>query len=170
MLFFDNRVVIPTSLRKDILDRLHMAHQGVTGMILRAQKSFFWPGIQSDIQRKRDSCISCMESAPSHSSMPPHPPTRPEYPFQSICIDYCHYAGHRYGVMVDRFSNWPCVWKASNRSAADWLMSFCATFGVPEEISTDGGPEFTSGVMADLMADFGIRHRVSSAYHPHSWA
>ena len=105
MLFFDNRVVIPTSLRKEILDRLHMAHQGVTGMILWAQKSFFWPGIQSDIQRKRDSCISCMESVPSHSYMPAHPPTRPEYPFQSICIDYCHYAGHRYiyNVLFQRF-------------------------------------------------------------------
>ena len=41
-------------------------------------------------------------------------------------------------------------------------------FGIPEEVSTDGSPEFTSGAMAELLQDFGIRHRVSSAYHPHS--
>ena len=45
-------------------------------------------------------------------------------------------------------------------------------FGIPEEVSTNGGPEFTSGAMAELLKDFGICHRVSSAYHPHSnlWA
>ena len=93
---------------------------------------------------------------------------RPEYPFQSICIDYCHYAGHKYGVMVDRFSNWPCVSKAKTQSITEWLTSFCMQFGIPEELSTDGGPEFTSGEMTALLKDFGIRHRVSSAYHPHS--
>ena len=41
-------------------------------------------------------------------------------------------------------------------------------FGIPEEISTDGKPDFTSGAMAELLQDFGIHHRVSSAYHPHS--
>ena len=70
--------------------------------------------------------------------------------------------------MVDRFSNWPIIWKASNSSAVDWLTNFCSQFGVPEEISTDGGPEFTSGAMAGVMEEFGIKHRVSSAYHPHS--
>ena len=112
-----------------------------------------------------------MESAPSLSLLPPCPPMRPEYPFQSICIDYCHYAGHRYGVMVDCF-NWPCIWKVKTQSAAEWLTSFCMQFGIPEEVSTDGGLEFTSGAMAELLQDFGICHRVSSAYHPHSnlWA
>ena len=76
-----------------------------------------------------------MESVPSLSPLPPHPPMRPEYPFQSICIDYCHYAGHRYGLMVDQFSNWPCVWKAKSTSAAEWLNSFCMQLGIPEEIS-----------------------------------
>ena len=168
LVYFGDWVVIPEALKQDMLDGLHLAHQGVTAMILQAQSSFFWPGIQADIQRKRDSCISCMESAPSHSPLPPQPLMRPEYPFQSICIDYCHYAGHRYGVMVDHFSNWPCVWKATTRSAAEWLTSFCMQFGIPEEVSTDGGPEFTSGAMAALLQDFGIRHMVSSAYHPHS--
>ena len=160
--------MIPKSLRKEVLEGLHVGHQGVTSMILRAQSSFFWPGIQADIQRKRDACVSCMESAPSHSPLPPHPPIRPEYPFQSVCIDYCFHAGHKYGVMVDRYSNWPCIWKASKKSAVEWLTSFCAMFGIPEELCSDGGPEFTSNAMQELMKDFGIRHRKRLAYHPHS--
>ena len=81
---------------------------------------------------------------------------RPEYPFQSICIDYCHYAGHKYGVMVDRFSNWPCLWKAKLTLVAEWLNSFCMQFGIPVEITTDGGPEFTSSTLAELMQPLGF--------------
>ena len=61
-LYFGDQVVIPEVLKQDVLDGLHLAHQGVTAMILWVQGSFFWPGIQADIQRKRDSCISCMVS------------------------------------------------------------------------------------------------------------
>ena len=168
LLYLGERVVIPTTLRKRVLDGLHSAHQGVFSMILRAQKAFFWPGIKADICKKREACISCMKNAPSNCTLPPHIPTTPQYPFQAICIDYMQYAGHRYGVMVDRFSGWPVVWKATEQTATQWLQSFCKEFGVPEEISTDGGPEFTSGLMADLLKDYGIKHRVSSAYNPHS--
>ena len=100
--------------------------------------------------------------------MPPQPLTHPEYPFQSIVADFMSYRGHRYGVMADRFSNWPAIWKVSDESATEWLTKFCTRFGIPEELSTDGGPEFTSNAMAELLKEFGIRHRVSSAYHPHS--
>ena len=80
LVYFGDRIVIPEALKQDVLDGLHLAHQGVTAMILRAQRSFFWPGIQADIQRRRDSCISCMESAPSQSQLLPRPLMRPEYP------------------------------------------------------------------------------------------
>ena len=34
---FRGRVVIPSTLRQDVLVGLHMAHQGTTGMSLRAR-------------------------------------------------------------------------------------------------------------------------------------
>ena len=48
------------------------------------------------------------------------------------------------------------------------LRSYFATFGVPEEISSDGGPEFTAFVTQDFMRKWDIKHRVSSAYFPQS--
>jgi transposase InsO family protein len=47
-------------------------------------------------------------------------------------------------------------------------MMIFARFGAPEEISSDGGPEFTSKEAADLYARWGIKHRLSSAYFPQS--
>ena len=34
MIYFGNRVVIPDTLKQDMLDSLHLTHQGVTAMIL----------------------------------------------------------------------------------------------------------------------------------------
>ena len=48
------------------------------------------------------------------------------------------------------------------------LSSFSATFGVPEEISSDGGPEFTAKGTQDFLPLWGVRHRVSSVSFPQS--
>ena len=44
------------------------------------------------------------------------------------------------------------------------LRSFFDIFAVPEEISSDGGPEFTAFVTKDFMRKWDIKHGVSSAY------
>ena len=43
-----------------------------------------------------------------------------------------------------------------------------ATFGVPEELSSDGGPEFAAGETELFLKKWGVRHRVSSAYFAQS--
>ena len=48
------------------------------------------------------------------------------------------------------------------------LKGIFRTFGVPLEISTDGGPEFTSYETENFLKRWGVKHRLSSAYHPRS--
>ena len=47
---FKDQIVIPPSLRQDILTALHAAHQGVTSMTSRAETSGFLPGITSVLE------------------------------------------------------------------------------------------------------------------------
>ena len=53
---YKDRAIIPTDLRKEILDTLHSAHQGTTGMTSRACSAVFWPHMQEDILRTRQAC------------------------------------------------------------------------------------------------------------------
>ena len=170
VVLYKNRILIPPKLRHEILQSLHSAHQGVTSMSARAESSIFWPGITKDIIDLRRKCSSCNRMAPSQPSCPPYPPTLPDYPFQRICADYFHYRGHQYLVIVDRYSNWLSIEKSDNGSNGliKSLRRIFATYGVPDEISSDGGPEFTAANTQELLKNWGIDHRMSSVAYPHS--
>ena len=88
VILYKGRIVIPQSLRSDILQFLHCAHQGVARMISRAHKSVFWPGIIADIRRTRLRCNACNRMSPSQPSAPPARINQAEYPFQMICADF----------------------------------------------------------------------------------
>ena len=114
VLCYKNRVVIPTELRQQVLQTLHSAHQGVTGMIKRAEQAVFWPGISIDIRKKHSMCRACMRNAPSQLAGPPVRPPSPEYPFQFIVGDYFSKAGCNYLVLGDRYSGWVSTYSAGS--------------------------------------------------------
>ena len=167
---YKHRVVIPASLRSEALNLLHAAHQGTSSMISRAEQCIFWPGITKDIREKRESCLKCHRTAPSQPNAPPQQPTVPEYPFQMICADFFSYKGNSYLIIVDRYSGWPIVRKTQDGSTGlvNALKDTINTFGVPEELSSDGGPEFTSTSLKNALNTWGTTHRISSVAHARS--
>ena len=56
------RIVIPSSLRLSILDRLHSGHQGVTKCRARARQTVWWPGLSNQLQDLVHNCSKCRQS------------------------------------------------------------------------------------------------------------
>ena len=164
VILYNDRVIVPKSLRPNVINTLHAAHQGVSTMIARAESSVFWPGITKDIHDVRDRCHQCNRNAPSNPASPPIPPMLPEYPFQCICADYFTYKGVPYLVIVDRYSNWPIVERSRDGAAGliSSLRQTFTTFGIPEELASDGGPEFTATITQRFSKEYGVHHRLSS--------
>ena len=175
VLLYQDRVVVPSSLRHHILQHLHAAHQGTSTMEQRARAIVYWPGMSRDIRDTRERCADCNRNAPSQAATPPHPSPPPSTPFEAVFADFFDYGGRHYLVVGDRLSGWVEILSSSagtdlggSAGLIRHLRSFFATFGVPEELASDGGPEFTAGNTEKFLRLWGVRHRLSSVGFPQS--
>ena len=175
VIMYGKRIMIPLSLRKKVLEVLGSAHQGETAMGDRARDAIYWPGISKDIAWQKKSCTTCWENAPSQPNCTPVEPYIPSMPFEAIVSDFFQLKGFHYLIIGDRLSAWTetiQIKVGSNSSGAKGLCTalrqvFCH-FGVPEEISSDGGPEYEANATKAFLKKWKVRHRMSSAYMPSS--
>ena len=137
-------------------------------MQANARERLFWPGLDAAIRQVRSKCRQCNENAPSQPSeeMVLSPP--PDYPFQQVVTDFAEIEGHDFLVYADRYSGWLEVaklnskaWKAVHHALLTWF-----DFGVPEEISSDGGPPFNSMEYESFLKRWEIKRRQSSSHYP----
>ena len=155
---YQDRVVVPPSLRHRVLQHLHAAHQGTSSMEQHARSIVYWPGMSKDIKQTRDSCADCNRNAPSQAGTTPIASPPPTTPFEAVFPDFFHYGSSHYLVVGNRLSGWVEVFRSkagTNLAGAAGLIchlhSFIATFGIPNELSSDGGPEFTAGATESFL-------------------
>ena len=74
-------------------------------------------------------------------------------------------------IAVDAFSKWPEVVPMKVTTATrtiEELHTIFACWGLPEQIGTDNGPQFTSEEFKKFMHSNGIWHFRTAPYHPQS--
>ena len=59
LLFRNSTLVIPESLRKDIMAKLHSGHQGITKCLQQARTTLWWPGISKQLKNYVADCLVC---------------------------------------------------------------------------------------------------------------
>ena len=167
-----HRLVIPASLRRDILDNLHIANQGAESIQSRARQSVYWPGIDDMIKLHCQSCEVCQKHAPSQPKQPIIPTPPPEYPCQQVVADLYEFEGCHYLSFADRLTGWLeiATLKTSTRSIdiIQVIREWFHRLGIPEQISLDGGPNLDSREFMQFLKQWGVTRRLSSAYYPQS--
>ena len=75
-------------------------------------------------------------------------------------------------TIVDRFSRWPEAIPVRDTTTSTLALAFAlnwvARYGIPSEITSDRGAQFTSKLWADLMSLLGTKVARTTAYHPQS--
>jgi transposase InsO family protein len=73
-------------------------------------------------------------------------------------------------VCTDYVTKWVearAVTRATEQVVADFLFEeIFARYGTPREIVSDGGSQFTSHMIGKKMQKYGVKHRVTTPYHP----
>jgi hypothetical protein len=59
LIFKGERLVIPTSMRSEMLSKLHKSHIGVQGCLRRAREALYWPNMNRDVEQFIYECDIC---------------------------------------------------------------------------------------------------------------
>ena len=167
------RVLVPTGLRQQLLTELHTGHFGIVRMKSLAREFIWWPNIDADIKALAQDCHTCRESSPSPPSAPLHPWEFPEKPWQRLHTDLAGpFLGKMWLIVMDAHSKWPEVFCLNNNATTSNIVSkirdCIVRFGIPDQIVSDNGTQYTSQEFQDFCKSNGIRHTTSSVYHPRS--
>ena len=166
-----NRIVIPRSLRKRVLDLAHEGHPGMTSMKQKLRIKVWWPKMDTDVEQKVKSCLDCQVVG-----LPPNPePMKrrdlPDAPWKDIAIDFKGPLknGQYLLVIVDYYSRFMEVRfmkKIHAVKVVDVLESVFARYGLPETITLDNGPQFNSQIFKDFCENNGIILFFTPPYWP----
>ena len=172
LIVFGCRLLIPSSMRPQVLRELHASHQGAVRTKQRAKLIVYWPGLNNDIDNIILSCKQCQDNLPSHPKEPIVTKPRPSRPFQEIALDFCSYAGHNFLITVDCYTDWPDIVHMGRNTTTSHLINillkaFCRT-GAPDIVWSDQGPQFTSKLFQEFSNEWGFRHITSSPMYPQS--
>ena len=104
-----SRIVIPVSMRNQVLQAIHLGHQGENRCILRARESVFWPGISTDIRQMVKDCDLCNKNQPAQPKLPIMQPDLPARLWEKLGTDFFEFNGKKYLMVVDHYSRFPVI-------------------------------------------------------------
>ncbi|XP_071101021.1 uncharacterized protein [Haliotis cracherodii] len=166
------QAVVPVGLRTQVMKVSHEAlmggHLGIKKTLDRVMSQFYWPGIMGDVRRHVLSCDICQRTTPKGKvrRIPLGQMPLIEVPFERIAVDLIGPLypvtdkGNRYLLtVVDYATRYPeavPLPRIETEYVAEALFEIFSRVGIPKEILTDMGAQFTSGVMKEWKGPYEI--------------
>jgi hypothetical protein len=107
-----HRIVVPKSLRLNVLEEIHASHLGINKTKGIARSYIWWPNIGIHIENLVKECKNCYNELqnPPKIEIKQRPPSK--YILERIHVDFLGpMNGNYYFVLIDAYSKWPEVFK-----------------------------------------------------------
>lgn len=172
LIFKGDQILILYSLRRTMIDRVHVSHNGIEVTLNLAKSNIFWPGMTSEIKNKLRNCQICAkyQSSQQKTQMISH--NIPLFPFQYISMDVfmTDFRGKttKFLIIVDHYSDYFEVDILKDLTPST-LIDCCkinfARHGIPARVCTDNGTNFISQEFKTFCLKWDIEHVSSSPHH-----
>ena len=153
-------------------------HQGSKKTLDRVLSNFYWPGVHADVGRYCQSCDICQRTIAkgkvANVSLEKMPIVG--IPFERVTVDLigpitpASERGHRYILsIVDYATHYPeavALKKISTEDVAEALVGVFSRVGIPKEILSDCGTQFTSDLMHEIGRLLSLKQLTTTPYHP----
>ncbi|XP_062590636.1 uncharacterized protein LOC134252230 [Saccostrea cucullata] len=177
-----SQLIVPSKFRHIVMKLAHESimsgHLAISRTISRILSEFFWPGMQSEIKRFCRSCDTCQRTV-SKGTVTKVPLGRMpliDVPFKRVAVDIVGplhpptEKGNRFILtLVDyatRFPQAKALPGINTERVAEALLEMFSYTGIPEEILTDMGSQFTSGLMKEVSRLISLKQLTTTPYHP----
>ena len=172
VLFKGARIVVPSSMRKDMLGRIHEAHQGVVRCKQRAREALYWPRMSSQIEELVARCSICNTHAKYQQRQPLQSHDIPNQPWSKVASDLFEIDGCQYCLITDYYSKYPEMVKLGKSSTSQAVItamkSVFSRHGIPQTLVTDNGPCYASEEFKKFSRKWEFKHITSSPMYPRS--
>ena len=177
-----NRLFVPETVRSEVLQWGHSSrltcHPGANRTLSFLQQMFWWPNMARDTREFVAACSVCARGKSTHK--PPagllRPLPIPSRPWSHIAVDFVTGLPPSQGntvilTVVDRFSKMvhyiPLAKLPSALETANLLvLHVFKLHGLPIDIVSDRGPQFSSRVWKEFCRAVGAAASLSSGFHP----
>ncbi|KAK3545238.1 hypothetical protein QTP70_002190 [Hemibagrus guttatus] len=177
-----NKIFVPQHFRQQVMQWVHEApssgHPGIRRSIQLIRRRFWWSSLGPDVEEYVKACSTCAQAQTSRQVLEGllEPLPIPRRPWSHLSVDFLTDLPDSGGfmtvmVVVDHFSK-GCKLiplkglPTAMQSAEAMFHHMFRKIGLPEDIVSDRGPQFTSRVWGSLCARLGIGVSLSSGYHP----
>ena len=171
LLLYCDRIVIPATMRPEMLDRIHEGHWGITKCRERAAQAVWWPNISTDISNRVSKCPQCVTKQSRQTKQPLITRPLPDYPWQRIAVDLFELNGKHFMVQTDTYSRFleiSYLPTTSSSAVIAKIKNSFARFGKAQEVLSDNGPQFSSVEFSNFAQSWGFKHTTSSPHFPQS--
>lgn len=171
MIYKGSKIVIPKSLQKMMLEKVHEGHLGMEKCKRRAREVMFWPRINKEISDLVSLCQTCLKYRPRNPSEPLMPHPVPQRPYQKVGADLFTCNNKDFLIVTDYYSLYPEVCGLSSTSAENVITCMKSIFsrhGIPTEVFTDNGPQFSCASFKTFSDAWDFVHTTSSPHFPQS--
>lgn len=176
------KIVVPRSMVEELMQVHHdspcAGHLGVRKTLLRLKRRYFWLGMKAAVAKYCRECESCiLRKIPKGRKQAP-PQIFPDVyePFQRTAMDIvgplpCATSGNRYIlVFVDHLTRFAEAFALPDQKAETVAKVFAESIvlrhGVPRQLLTDQGANFTGKLMRELCDVLRVKRLRTTAYHP----
>ena len=167
IIYKGSRIVIPPSLRDEMLQLIHKSHLGMTKCKQRGREVMYWPNMNSDIENIVRNCALCAEYQNQQASEPLRPTPTPDLPYSRVGSDLFEFESKKYLIIVDYYSKYIDVVELSEITSTSVIRAMKSVFAcheIPQILRTDNGPQYSSVEFKGFCKQYGIEHETSSPH------
>ncbi|XP_065204814.1 uncharacterized protein K02A2.6-like [Planococcus citri] len=173
MVLRGDRLVIPTTLRKDVVKLAHEGHPGIVKTKERLRTKVWWPNMHKDAESAVKLCVACQAVS---STLPTEPMTRrtlPEAPWEQLSYDFLGPlpSGDYIFAIIDNYSRFYEIKITKSINSKFIIASFqeiFARYGIPLIIISDNAPQNKSDELLEFYSLHGVQPHFSIPFWPQS--